>query len=59
MKTTETPKRKRLPLTKFTAAQAIDRILAQLPADQRGAVLAFVAVAPESKQLGLLGQGNA
>lgn len=53
--TTETtnPKRKRLPLTKFTAAAAIDKILQQIPPEQRAGVLAFVAVPHEGQQLTL------
>jgi hypothetical protein len=55
-KKTDQKKRTRLPMDKFRAAQAIDRILAQIPPEQRLAVLEFVRVpmAPE-----LPGVGNA
>lgn len=47
--------RVRLPMDKFKAAAAIDRILAQIPVEQRNAVLDFVKV-PAQAELPL---GNA
>jgi len=38
----EPKKRTRIPMDKFRAAVAIDRILAQIPPEQRLAVLEFV-----------------
>lgn len=55
-KPNETKKRTRLPMDKFRAAYAIDRILAQIPVDERAIVLEFVKV---PRQTELPGVGNA
>jgi hypothetical protein len=53
---TEPKKRTRIPMDKFRAAVAIDRILARIPAEQRLAVLEFVKVPQQAE---LPGMGNA
>jgi len=52
----EPKKRTRIPMDKFRAAVAIDRILAQIPPEQRLAVLEFVKVPQQAE---LPGMGNA
>lgn len=56
-KNEEKPKRTRRPLNKYTAAQAIDRILAKIPPDERAKVLDFVSV-PRQTEIPL-SPGNA
>lgn len=53
---TPKPKRTRLPMDRFRAAYAIDKILSQLPEADRAGILAFVST---PRQTTIPGAGNA